>query len=145
MNVREIIKRPFGSQERSSPGAVLSKNDVGFRGRLAYVRWLRARGRVQPESDRDLALAVGVTEGWLYKWKDRIDPPDSRKHSDALCAGLGVDSEWLLYARGTPPEPPMWKAWLISPKLAALETAGDEAQPRTKPTRRVGGGRKGLP
>lgn len=90
----------------------LSQNDTGFAVRLAYVRWLRARRFRVPETDRQLAKATGVSEAWLYKWKDRHDSPDSRAHAYKLADGLGVDREWLLDNSGTPPEPKLWNDWM---------------------------------
>ena len=52
--------------------------EVGFAERLAYVRWLRNRGRLTPESDTELADAWGVGQKWLGKWKTRREAPEGR-------------------------------------------------------------------
>lgn len=97
-------------------GIAVSQRDTGFDKRLAYVRWLRARGRPAPESDRELAAATGVGYPWLSKWKSRSDAPDSREQATKLCQGLGVDAAWLLDNIGMPPEPELWRAWSSAQK-----------------------------
>lgn len=51
---------------------------IGFAERFAFVRFLRAMGRLSPESDRELAAALGVGESWIRKWKTRADAPEGR-------------------------------------------------------------------
>jgi transcriptional regulator with XRE-family HTH domain len=82
--------------------------------RLAYVRWLRGRGRLAVETDRELAHALGVTYGWLAKWKIRPDAPDGRTETRAIAqalAPMGVTDTWLFDGEGTPPEPKLWTVW----------------------------------
>lgn len=89
--------------------------ESGFADRLAYVRWLRARGRRAPETDAEFAEAVGVTYGWLSKWKLRPDAPEGRTETGALTRALGpngVTSDWLFDGKGSAPEPEQWKRWI---------------------------------
>lgn len=86
--------------------------EIGFAERLAYVRWLRARGRISPESDRELATALHVGESWVRKWKTRADAPEGRSEQKALEAALGaVLVAWLYDDEGAPPQPALWAAW----------------------------------
>lgn len=128
----------------------MSQKDTGFSRRLAYIRWLRARGRPAPETDKELAESTGVGVPWLQKWKSRPDAPDTRSIAHTFVRGLGLTPAqgiWLLDGTGEPPEPPMWKGWKVSPRFAQLDTLTDPPEPRApKTSRRVSSGkRKGLP
>lgn len=113
----------------------MSQKDTGFHRRLAYVRWLRARGRAAPESDRELADATGVGYPWLNKWKGRKDAPDSHEMRIAFANGLKVDGAWLFDNKGTPPEPELWSYWNV--EVGGEDPRGGAAaRPRTKPKRR---------
>lgn len=95
--------------------------ETGFADRLAYVRWLRNRGRLVPETDTEFASSVGVGTKWLTKWKSRPDAPEGRTEMLALeeaLKPLGVVTAWLYDGKGQPPEPRLWKDW-----VAALEKA----------------------
>ena len=99
--------------------------DSGFAERLAYVRWLRDRGRLKPETDGELATATGVTAGWIAKWKGREDSPNDRRMSGQFVSGLGVDGGWLLDGAGTPPEPELWQAWSsVARRIEAASRTG---------------------
>lgn len=102
---------------------------IGFAERFAYVRWLRARGRLSPESDRELAVALGVGESWIRKWKTRADAPEGRSEQKALeraLAPLGVTVEWLYDNAGPPPQPSLWETWRVAlsgqPSLPASDS-----------------------
>lgn len=85
-----------------------------FGERLAYCRWLRSRGLVCTEGEREFARNVGIPESWYFDWKYRPDPPRIGSHALKLLAalaGLGVTQDWLFYGVGTPPEPALWDAW----------------------------------
>lgn len=91
---------------------------AGFAGRLAYVRWLRSRGRVKLETDREFAAAMGVNYPWFAKWKTRTEAPDGRTETGAMAEALrpyGVTPDWLFDAKGSPPEPALWTIWLNGP------------------------------
>lgn len=125
---------------------------TGFAGRLAYVRWLRARGHRNPESDKELAEATGVGYPWLAKWKSRRDAPDTRSILTTFIRGLGLthaQGEWLLDGHGEPPEPALWKEWSDRPSYRRvaeqIETFTTDAKPAAKTPRRVGNHRKGMP
>jgi len=107
--------------------------------RLAYVRWLRARGRASAETDRELATATGVGYPWLQKWKTRPDAPDSREQGRKLCEGLGIDGAWLLDNKGAAPEPELWQHWLASQRAAAITQIPASA---FKPARKIGSARR---
>lgn len=108
----------------------MSHIDTGFNTRLAYLRWLRARGRAAPETDRELAAAAGVGYPWFQKWKTRTDAPDSRELGRKLCRGLDADEAWLLDGIGAPPEPGLWKVWTSTPaKNVAQEPPMYHGQP----------------
>lgn len=126
-------------------------DESGFAERLAYVRWLRSRGRIAPESDRELAQALGVGEQWLRKWKSRPDAPDGRKEAQAIAgalAPLGVTIAWLYDEQGPPPEPALWAVWSGRPvtQPAAIEIPLEPedsyepvdlpAEPRQRPRKR---------
>lgn len=110
---------------------------VGFADRLAYVRlirWLRS-GKRAPETDGEFAASVGVTPGWLAKWKIRDDSPDRRTETDAILSALadiGVTSDWLFDGNGVPPEPARWKEWLAARVLAVQTKSGATPSPHTK-------------
>lgn len=89
--------------------------DIGFRERLAFVRWLRARGKTALEKDTDLADGLGVGYEWLKKWSKRSDAPPGREQFDILAkslAPLGVSADWLYSGRGPTPHPELWARWL---------------------------------
>jgi transcriptional regulator with XRE-family HTH domain len=133
----------------------LAASDSTFAERLAYVRWLRSRGRPAPETDAELAGALGVTSGWIRKWKLRPDAPEGRTQMAAIEKALhptGVSVHWLFDNQGTAPEPDQWDRWLEArkqPKRARAQldavTAEHERQAtRTKPRPRAArGGRPG--
>jgi hypothetical protein len=79
--------------------------------RLAYVRWLRSRGRVKPEGDSELAAATGVGLPWLNKWKNRADAPNDRSITNRFSRALGVSDAWLIDGDGEPPRPQLWGIW----------------------------------
>ena len=88
---------------------------IGFAERLAYVRWLRSRGRIRPETDTELAASLGVGAKWLGKWKGKSSAPEGRTEATAIAAalsGIGVTLDWLYDGKGSPPEPSAWKGWL---------------------------------
>lgn len=93
----------------------MSQQDAGFAGRLAYLRWLRARGRAAPETDREVAAAAGVGYPWFTKWKSRADAPDSHVIRERFLRGLHLDSTWIFDGQGEPPEPDLWRRWLERP------------------------------
>lgn len=115
-------------------------SEVGFAHRLAYVRWLRDRGRVVREADRQFAIAMGVGEKWYIKWKQRDHAPEGRTEFEAFAAGLatmGVSAAWLYDGKGATPEPKLWDAWakdLLTPsvqggrRLSAGELAAMEQE-----------------
>lgn len=103
----------------------------GFAARLAYVRWLRNRGRLANETDKELAAALGVTYGWLTKWKIRNDAPPGRDEARAIIAALsplGVTEDWLFEGQGTPPEASLWKIWLKGPTAPVGDLIPDPRQ-----------------
>jgi len=102
---------------------------TGFADRLAYVRWLRMRGRVAFENDREFAEALGVTYGWFAKWKSRRDAPEARKETNALARALepmGVTYDWLFDNIGEAPEPEMWRDWLRARRKVPFYYYGEE-------------------
>lgn len=87
---------------------------IGFRERLAFVRWLRAKGRTALESDAELAVALGVGYKWLQKWKTRAEAPEGRTEHDAIAKALkplGVPVRWLYDGSGAQPWPDLWAYW----------------------------------
>jgi hypothetical protein len=85
----------------------------GFSERLAYVRWVRQARLRRYENDRQLAVALGVGEKWLGKWKDSAKPPEGRSEAAAIEAVLGrATTAWLYDGVGEPPNPELWNAWL---------------------------------
>lgn len=90
----------------------------GFAYRLAYVRWLRQRGRTDFETDRELAGALGVGVPWFAKWKGSPESPDTRSQIRAIVtalAPLGVTEAWLIDGEGPAPEPNLWRWWTAPP------------------------------
>lgn len=88
---------------------------AGFAQRLAYLRWLRSFGRLKPETDREFAVALGVGEKWLSKWKGSEKPPEGRSEAAAIAEALrpsGVTVEWLYDGKGSPPQQVLWSDWL---------------------------------
>lgn len=88
--------------------------EIGFSLRLAYVRWLRDRGRIVRESDRQFAERMNIGEKWVTKWKLRDDAPEGRSEYDALrcaLAPMGVAMNWLYDGTGAAPEPRLWVEW----------------------------------
>lgn len=118
----------------------MSQKDTDFGRRLAYVRWLRARGRPAPESDRELAAATDVGYPWLSKWKSRSDAPDSYEMRERFRRGLELETSWLFDGQGEPPEPQLWQHWLAQPSyLRVAEQVpiyGQEVR-KTKPAKRA--------
>lgn len=106
-----IVSRPYGCQEPVSEGDWLAAA-IGFAERFAFVRFLRAMGRLSPESDRELAAALGVGESWIRKWKTRADAPEGRSEQKAIEKALepmGVGIEWLYDGVGAAPD--FWEPW----------------------------------
>lgn len=85
-----------------------------FAERLAYVRWLRDRGRQRPESERELAGRADVGYAWLQKWKRSDTAPAERTLTARLVNALKVEARWLLDGDGDAPEPERWKEWLAA-------------------------------
>lgn len=88
--------------------------DLGFRDRLAYLRWLRNRGRLRPETDAQVAAYLGVTTGWVEKWKQKHNSPPGHKERIAMTPPLeamGTTDDWLYEGEGSPPQPRLWKGW----------------------------------
>jgi hypothetical protein len=123
---------------------------TGFAHRLAYLRWLRNRGRVKAETDAEVSAWLGVGLKWLGKWKTRRDAPEGRTEARAVSAALraiGVELDWLYDGAGDPPEPERWGEWLARVPVEVI--------PAPKPRRSVkkhiaqkekaakGGGRQG--
>jgi hypothetical protein len=97
---------------------------IGFADRLAYVRWLRARGKRAPETDTEFAANVGVGAKWLGKWKNKPNAPEGRTEAAAISAalaGMGVSLDWLYDGKGSPPEPIAWKRWLADAERASRQ------------------------
>lgn len=121
----------------------------GFADRLAYIRWLRSRGRRAAETDREFAAAIGVTYGWFTKWKVRLDAPPGRTEARAILAALrpsGVTEEWLFDAKGKPPEHELWDVWVKGPVVVAgalLPDPRQQAKERSESQGRPASGRSG--
>lgn len=112
--------------------------DIGFRDRLAYVRWLRARGKTKMERDTELAEGLGVGYEWLKKWGRRAEAPQGRREYDAIRRALtpiGVSVDWLYDGIGETPHPELWAFWveamrdLGTDELAAGERREEPAPP----------------
>lgn len=113
------------SIEKVNSHLQMPDNSPGFNERLGYLRWLRNRGRAEPESDAEVAAALGVEGAWLSKWKKAAafsrDRTMALKIESAL-DGTGVSSRWLLDGDGDVPEPEMWAIWdayRVRPKKVA--------------------------
>lgn len=109
--------------------------DVGFAGRLAYVRWLRDRGRVKRLTDAEFAAWLGVGQKWLVKWKPLRNPPKGIAEAekiDGALRSIGSDRKWLYDGVGNPPEPEEWAPWLADFQMQqgspALENLGREKE-----------------
>lgn len=109
----------------------MSQSDTpGYGERIAYVLWLRARGRMEPETDAEVATGAGVGYVWFQKWKRRADAPADRTLTRLLCRylnpeGLAAFDDWLLDAVGSPPESGLWGIWWGR----RLELRGAEKRP----------------
>ena len=124
----------------SRPVPLPSAHEIGFKMRLAYVRWLRHAGRHLHESDRQFAEHMGVGEKWVAKWKLRDDPPDGRVEYETMRASLaasGISVDWLYDGVGCAPEPKLWNYWLT-------RTAPDPARDVDVSDARVARARKGA-
>jgi hypothetical protein len=107
--------------------------ELGFLDRLAYLRWLRNRGRTKPETDAELASAWGVGEKWLSKWKLRTDAPEGRSESAAIAKAIGAGAmSWLYDGVGEAPEPETWAAWYAE-WLAAQRAPRLKLRPAKEP------------
>lgn len=98
--------------------------EIGFAGRLAYLRWLRTVGREGPETDAELAAALGVGVKWLRKWKRRAEAPEGRTEALAIATALeamGVTVGWLYDGKGPTPRPKLWREWLVARELGGVE------------------------
>lgn len=113
--------------------------EIGFRDRLAYVRWLRARGKTRMEKDTELAEGLGVGYEWLKKWGRRAEAPEGRQQYEAIRRALepiGVPVDWLYDGIGETPHPEFWAFWveamrdLGTDELNAGETREEPAPPR---------------
>lgn len=112
---------------------------TGFRERLAYVRWLRARGQTVVENDTELAAELGVGYEWLKKWAKRSDAPPGLAHYDILAAALapmGVSVDWLYDGTGAPPSPELWGLWCE--RMRDLGTEEIASVPAALPKRKKG-------
>ena len=93
--------------------------DVGFAHRLAYIRWLLSRGRINPASDKELATALGVGYKWIGKWKVLAESPEGRTELAAITKALvpmGVSADWLYDGKG--PVPRLWPEWIAAESVA---------------------------
>lgn len=116
--------------------------EIGFSGRLAYLRWLRARGRVSAPSDREFADELEVGESWLRKWKFREDPPERRTEEAAFVRTFGkAAATWLYEGLGLPPEPMLWKEWVV--EWRAAQTVPVTQNPPAPDTAQTGKGKRG--
>jgi hypothetical protein len=95
-----------------------------FSERLAYALWLYALnhgGRVP--GNATIARAVGRTGPAVTQWlKQDYAPPDyepkdsQRKKAplhEALASYLDVPKDWLIDGVGEPPEPELWRQWIV--------------------------------
>jgi transcriptional regulator with XRE-family HTH domain len=120
----------------------------GFAERLAYVRWVRSMGRLKPETDAELARAMGVGDKWLAKWKTSARPPEGRSEAAAIEASGVVSVDWLYDARGEAPRPELWRDWIDerrafgdgseSPIPTLERESFEEEEPTTRATGTVG-------
>lgn len=86
-----------------------------FAYRLAYVRWLRSAGQVEPESDLEFCAEMEVTSTWLNNIKLREIPPFSPQMA-AFARRLedeGFPAKWLLNGEEGPPIPSLWALWRL--------------------------------
>lgn len=88
-----------------------SHTDTGFHERVAYVLWLRSRGRVEAITLREVAVGAGLGYEWVRKWLRQSDAPRDREYTRKLCVYLAVGPDWLLDRIGEPPEPGLWGVW----------------------------------
>jgi hypothetical protein len=89
--------------------------EIGFAGRLAYVRWLLDRGRVMRLTDAEFAAWLGVGVKWLGKWKARTSAPKGMDEAEAIEVALGQHGwsrAWLYKGTGGAPVPDQWRGWL---------------------------------
>lgn len=115
--------------------APLQNDTTGYAERYAYVLWLRAAGRLWPESDNDIAAGAGVSRQWLQKWRYKNTAPNERIMTRNLVrfldAPYGWDvEEWLLDGVGQPPRSDLWAVWVAAREH--LVTA-DASAPGYKP------------
>lgn len=119
--------------------------EIGFRERLAYVRWLRARGKTAVEKDTELAEELGVGYEWLKKWAKRSDAPPGRDQFETLArtlAPLGVSADWLYTGRGGTPHPDLWARWIEAFRDVGVSEIDDPPETNTAPPNE-GRGREG--
>lgn len=101
---------------------------AGFADRLAYVRWLRARGRLRPETDGELADVWGVGEKWLWKWKKSAVAPEGRTEERAIAEAVGEPvTRWLYDGTGPAPRVELWREWLVARSLEAVRATNPRA------------------
>jgi hypothetical protein len=114
--------------------------EIGFRDRLAYVRWLRARGKTRMEKDTELAEGLGVGYEWLKKWGRRAEAPEGRTQYEAIRRALepiGVAVDWLYDGVGETPHPELWAFWVEAMRdLGTDELGASQAREEPAPPRR---------
>lgn len=83
----------------------------GFGNRLAYIRWLWARGK-RTALDGAFAADLGVGAKWYGKWKNATESPRQIEERDAIERAIGSEAtKWLYAGNGLPPEPKLFKVW----------------------------------
>lgn len=119
--------------------SVFKTLQIGFRERLAYLRWLRDCGALTPESDGKLADYLGVGVKWLGKWKRSQKAPNGIAEHEAIETSLremGVAINWLYKGEGDPPEPDMWARWEKAWRTRVREGPPGKREPRTTAAQR---------
>jgi hypothetical protein len=101
---------------------------AGFADRLAYLRWLRALGRLRPETDGELADAWGVGEKWLWKWKKSAVAPEGRTEEKAISEVVGeLVARWLYDGTDPAPRADLWREWVVARSLEPMRATDPKA------------------
>lgn len=84
-----------------------------FGERFAYALWVAHGETGRAPGFAAIAKTIGRTGPSVGAWLQRVKPPPFHDVRAPLAAYLGVSEAWLFDAVGEPPNPDLWRGWLV--------------------------------